>query len=243
MDEQNVVLITGVSSGLGKGLAEIYLQSGWNVLGLSRRTPETLISTPGFVFKGTDLADVSDTEAGIHELTEGVPKLDLVILNAGILGQVRDMRATSLKTLHDIMQTNVWANKIILDALFRAGKEVAQVVAISSGASVNGNRGWAGYAISKASLNMLIQLYAQEEEGTHFTSLAPGLIDTAMQDYLCDEVDAETYVSVKRLKAARGTEDMPDGRAAAEKVQRCIPGLLNMSSGSYADIRKLPFDS
>ena len=42
--------------------------------------------------------------------------------------------------------------------------------------------GWNGYALSKAALNMMMKLYAAERPGTDFSALAPGLVDTAMQE-------------------------------------------------------------
>ena len=90
-----------------------------------------------------------------------------------------------------------------------AGKPVAQIVMIFSGATVLGNRGWPGYGLSKAALNMLAKLYAHDFPDTHISALAPGIIDTAMMEHLCVEADAEAYPALKRLRDARGTPDMP----------------------------------
>ena len=113
------------------------------------------------------------------------------------------------------------------------------MVAISTGASQSGNRGWNGYSLSKAALNMLIQLYAGERPETHFTSFAPGLVDTAMQDYLTNLPRDDRYPPLEILKAAKGTESMPDGETCARKLIEVFPKLLSLASGSYADIRRL----
>ncbi|MFW5816506.1 MAG: alcohol dehydrogenase, partial [Wenzhouxiangella sp.] len=108
------------------------------------------------------------------------------------------------------------------------------------GAAVNMNYGWGGYSLSKAALNNLIQLYAHEMTDTHLSALAPGLVDTAMQDYLCGEVDSEEFPSVQKLKDARGTDHMPDARQAAETILDLLPDLrANQPSGSFVDIRQL----
>ncbi|MBT5707324.1 MAG: SDR family NAD(P)-dependent oxidoreductase, partial [Verrucomicrobia bacterium] len=120
---------------------------------------------------------------------------------------------------------------------------IAQVVAVSSGASVNGNRGWGGYSISKAALNMLVKLYASERQDIHFCALAPGLVDTDMQEHIRTLPDDTPFPSVARLKEASGTDAMPDpqtaGRSFLETVDR-LPGLIE--SGSFADIRKPPLN-
>ena len=86
---------------------------------------------------------------------------------------------------------------------------------------------------------MLIKLYAGERSQTHFTSLAPGLIDTAMQDYLTSLPQDPRYEPLDILKAARGTAMMPDGETCACRLIEAFPELLQAESGNYVDIRKL----
>lgn len=236
MDQQ--VFITGVSSGLGHGLAKVYLEQGATVYGCSRRAPEELIAQ-GLIFQKIDLADAERGPAELAGWLSGVPQFDTVILNAAKLGEIRDMQEAPLSDLRETMEINVWANKWLLDTLFAQGRTVQQVVAISSGASLSGSRGWNGYSLSKAALNMLIQLYAGEQPRTHFTSLAPGLVDTAMQDYLTTLPEDERYQPLAILKAAKGTEQMPDGESCARRLIGAFPQLRQRASGSYADIRKL----
>ena len=170
---QASVLITGTSSGLGEALAETYRDQGARVYGLSRRgSPiqhENLFDTQ------VDIGELDHVKAVLEDLLHDVKKLDLVILNAGILGEIQAMHTLDMDALKQVMDINVWANKVILDYLCEAPIEVDQVVAISSGAAVNGNKGWGAYSLSKAALNMLVKLYAAEYEQIHFCSLAPGL--------------------------------------------------------------------
>lgn len=232
------VCITGVSSGLGGGLAKVYLEQGAEVYGCSRRKPADLVRQ-GLHFASVDLADAVAGSARFAELIDPVTHFDLVILNAGKLGEIRDMEDTPLDDLRETMEINVWANKWLLDSLYAGGRRIDQVVAISSGASQSGSRGWNGYSVSKAALNMLIKLYAGERPETHFTSLAPGLVDTAMQDYLTNLPEDPRYQPLEILKTAKGTDQMPDSDSCARKLIAAFPRLLEIESGSYADIRKL----
>ncbi|MDH3638778.1 MAG: alcohol dehydrogenase, partial [Gammaproteobacteria bacterium] len=97
------------------------------------------------------------------------------------------------------------------------------------------------YSLSKATLNMLAKLYAHEFSDTHIAAFAPGLIDTAMQDYLCDErnVDAQRFPSVTKLRKARGTENMPTPSRAADLIAACLPELKHHPSGVFLDIRSM----
>ncbi len=231
------VFITGISSGLGQSLAAAYLSQGDTVFGLSRRPPTMDFPSEDWSFAAVDLADFEGAKAGTQELLGGVNQLDLIWLNAGVLGELKDMADATIKEMQHTFDVNVWANKVVLDTVFAMGIDVKQVVAMSSGAAVNGNRGWNGYSIAKAALNMLIQLYAAERPGTHFCALAPGLVDTAMQDYICALPPSESRPSVEKLKAARGTEYMPGPDGAVSRILSHMPKIIKLPSGSFADIR------
>lgn len=233
------VLITGNSSGLGHGLTEVYLDKGWEVYGVSRRGCTDL---PGKLKDiRCDLTDYEAVPLALETLLMGIGHLDVVILNAGILGKMQDMADSSLADIQQVMDANVWSNKVLLDWLLKSGIRIDQIVLISSGAAINGNRGWGAYALSKATLNMLTQLYAHEFPHTHLAALAPGLVDTAMQDVLCDpaQVDEQQFPSVAKLRAARETPAMPKPRDAGQLIADAIPGLKQLPSGSFADIRTL----
>jgi NAD(P)-dependent dehydrogenase (short-subunit alcohol dehydrogenase family) len=228
-------LITGTSSGLGHGLAELLLDAGWDVFGCSRRGCDL----PGIRDRSLDLTAYEQLPGALHSLLEDVKNLDLVVLNAGVLGEIRDLNNTPLSDVKKVMEINLWANKAVMDWLHAWHGTVAQVVMISSGASILGNRGWGGYALSKAALNMLAKLYAHEFAATHISALAPGIIDTAMMDYLCEQADPHSFPALQRLRAARGTATMPGPRDAAAKVLSVVPQLRERPSGSFVDIREI----
>jgi NAD(P)-dependent dehydrogenase (short-subunit alcohol dehydrogenase family) len=227
------IFISGISSGLGRALAKHYISNGHKVYGISRRPAGIL----GVEHHCCDLSDFSSIAPTLNSLLKGVDELNLVILNAGILGSIERMAQQNMDELKSIMDVNLWSNKVICDTLLGTYPQMQQLVAISSGAAVNGSMGWGGYSISKAALNMMIKLYASESTQTHFCSLAPGLIDTAMQDQLCDEVDPAKFPSVSRLKSARGTEAMPTPDQAAPMIAKAIDNVKSYDSGSFLDVR------
>lgn len=234
------VLITGNSSGLGRSLTEQYLAHGAHVYGLSRRGCQGLAGRLHDI--RCDLAHLERIPAALDRLLDGVGRLDLVFLNAGVLGEIRELHETAIQDIRQVMEINVWANKVVLDWLLERGIEVGQIVLISSGAAVRGGKGWGAYALSKATLNMLTQLYAHEFPRSHLAAVAPGLVDTAMQDYLCDDktLDGERFPSLQRIRAARGSKAMPQpGEAAARLIAHLDRIRDEVPSGAYVDIRKL----
>lgn len=235
---KKTLFITGHSNGLGRALAREYLARGWAVRALSRRRSGL---AGDLTETCCDLRHLEKIYPAVDELLADVQDIELAILNAGVLGRIRDMTDTALAEIAEVMDINVWANKLILDRLCEPGPQPRQIVLISSGAAVNGNKGWGAYSLSKAALNMLTKLYAQEFSASTLIALAPGLVDTAMQDYLCDpeQVEASRFPSVGKLRAARGTEAMPTPEAAARRIADIIPETMSRPSGQFLDLRDL----
>jgi len=234
------ILITGASAGIGLGLAEAMLARGERVFALQRRS-SPLVGRSGFAEACQDLADFSALPAQLGKLLGGVAELDRIVLNAAVGAEPRDLMDTPLEELRRLMDINTWSNKVLLDAVFRSGVRVKQVIGISSGAAVRGSRGWNGYSLSKAAFAMLIQLYAAERPETHFCSLAPGIVQTRMQDDLL-ALSAEQrrqFPVVERLLAARGTADMPTPEVAAPLLLDAFERALREPSGAFLDLRQL----
>ncbi len=233
------ILITGISRGLGSGLAAYYLDKGHTVYGISRNRNPELENHRSFYYLSLDLGNFKAMERVLPEFLNKVGKLNLAVLNAGILGEIKDMRDTSLEEITSVMDINVWSNKILIDLMYANLKYVSQIVAVSSGAAVFGNRGWNAYSISKAALNMLIKLYAREHEETHFSSIAPGLIDSAMQDYIFSLADDPRFPSLKRLQDEKRSGKMPSSAEAARTLASCVIKAHSEESGSFLDVREM----
>jgi NAD(P)-dependent dehydrogenase (short-subunit alcohol dehydrogenase family) len=156
-----------------------------------------------------------------------------------MLGPIADISETPVQESKRVTDVNVWANKVILDVVFTRKISVRQVVAISSGAASSPKRGWNAYAISKAALNMLIALYAAERPGTHFCALAPGIVDTPMQDQIHGLPSDPRFPSLDTLRVAKGTPIMPNSDTVAPRLIDGIACALNYPSGSFLDIDTL----
>ncbi len=237
----NQTFITGVSSGIGYALAQEFLSRGWRVYGISRRTPAGLGEEDYFTHAAVDLHDHRQTAAALAELLQGIDHLDVAVLNAGVLGQFDDLARVDLEDLKQVMEVNLWANKTVIDALLAGGRTIRQAVAISSGASINGNRGWAGYSLSKAALNVLMKLYAREHGQTHFCAFSPGVIETPLLDKLCGLPSDDRFPSVDAVRGKRNTPEVPTAEEAAGRLIDVFAKLPELvASGDYADIRQLP---
>ena len=215
------VLITGINRGIGAGLVNEYLKRGYEIYAIGRNNPFDNIN-----FFKCDLRAIERIKEAIDNFNT---TFDLVILNAGILGEIKFMKEWSVKELEDIFLVNVWSNKVLIDYLAPISKKI---VAISSGAAVNGNAGWGGYALSKCTLNMMINIYAKEID-TKLYALAPGVIDTDMVRKVISG-DREKFRSLNRVDESKVR--LEEG---VKRLVEAIERLDEYPSGSFLDVRTM----
>ena len=227
------ILITGISSGIGKALAKTYSETGYEIYGLSRTKSDE------YNHVECDLERVYDISYKLSTLLKDVKEIDVVYLNAGVLGDIDYLNKIKLNDLETFFTINTWANKIIIDYMIENNIEVKQVVAISSGASQETYTGWGAYSISKAALNMMMKVYAEEQPDIHFLSLSPGPVDTPMQDYINKNIDGNKFKWKKKFSDMKENNTLPNTTDIANKMCRLLPTLKKYKSGSFLDLRKL----
>ncbi len=227
------VFITGIGSGLGEALTKAYLERGDKVYAIGREFPKQFDHYTNFFFFPYDLSQTFLIKSDLQSFVQH-HSFDIVILNAGILGKIDTLNNVDLASIKEVMELNVWANKELID-LLSSYATVKQVVGISSGAAVNGSKGWGAYSLSKCSLNMLLKVYAKELPNIHFSALAPGIIKTPMTDTIINKVDEQEFPSAKKLKESY----IQTAEEAAKNLLFVMPKLLEHESGSFVDVREM----
>ena len=215
------VLITGISRGIGYGLANYYIENGDEVYAIGRKNP----FDDALRFYRLDVSAYEKIPHAIESLE--IYELDLAILNAGILGEIKEMKYWSVKELQNIFDINVWANKVLIDEL---APFTEKIVVMSSGAAVNGNPGWGGYSLSKCTVNMMVSIYSKEIDSKIY-ALAPGVIDTDMVEKVISG-DHSKFPSLDRVEAGRVS--LEEG---VERIVRTINKLDDFENGSFVDVR------
>jgi len=217
------VLITGINRGIGYGLVKEYLKRGDEVYGIGRSNPFDI------PFYKIDLTNIENLYKAVNAFEVD---FDLVILNAGILGEIKLLKNWSVKELQDIFMVNVWANKVLIDLLSEKSKKI---VLISSGAAVNGNAGWGGYALSKCAVNMMVSIYSKEID-TPIFSVAPGVIETDMVRKVISG-DREKFASLERVE--KGMVELEEG---VKRLIKLFDNLDKFKSGDFIDVRSVEID-
>jgi benzil reductase ((S)-benzoin forming) len=175
-------VITGVSRGIGKALAEHFLSKNHVVIGIGRAHS---IHNPNFHFVELDLLD----SAAIQHLQLPIMQSEEIILinNAGIIGNIERISSMKEDCIGEIMEVNVVAPIKLARKIsqFCGNEKQFTLVNISSGAGKRAIPSWAGYCASKAAIDLFSQTFLLEErelgKSTKVYSIAPGVIDTDMQ--------------------------------------------------------------
>jgi NADP-dependent 3-hydroxy acid dehydrogenase YdfG len=104
--KNKVVAITGVSKGIGKALAEKYLNKGCVVFGLGRNKPS--ITHENFRFLSTDIRNYANVVSSFDKLLDETENnLHILINNAG-LGYFGNVEDYSVEQMHEMIETNVY---------------------------------------------------------------------------------------------------------------------------------------
>lgn len=184
------VLITGANRGLGLGLAREFARRGWAVHAGCRRPDAVpaLKDPPGIRPLVLDVCDESSVRSALAQVVAEGGRLDVVINNAGINPEPRDLGVADVPIgqVAQALEVNLLGALRVLQAavpLLRASAR-PRVVNISSGAGSLAHNSAArpipAYCISKAALNMLTRRAARDLPGITVVSVSPGWVRTDM---------------------------------------------------------------
>jgi len=225
-----LALVTGASRGIGAATAEALATAGAHVILVARSTSaleevEERIHQAGGTATIAPL-DLTDGE-GIGKLAGAVAerwqKLDVLVLNAAMLGSLSPVQDIDPKEYSRLLSLNLLANQALIAAfdplLKRADR--ADVVALTSSVGGEPRAFWGAYGSSKAALETLLGSYADETEYTgrlHVHIVDPGATRTRMRANAFPGEEPESVKPPEVVAEAilqRLTADAPTG----EKVR------------------------
>jgi NAD(P)-dependent dehydrogenase (short-subunit alcohol dehydrogenase family) len=162
------VLITGTTSGLGRGLLEHYARSGVKVIAVNRRRVAELEDRfPSVRFECVDVRSAKDVDALVRGLTASGELPDVFILNAGI-NRLDNDEAFDLSLYREVIDTNLFGVLNFIAPLTEAPAIDVErhVVAISSMVAYAGNPYGLGYQTSKQALTTCFDVWSNMYAGT-----------------------------------------------------------------------------
>lgn len=169
--EGKIALVTGASRGIGAATAQALAAQGAHVI-ITARTAKDLEAVEDLIFAAggsatiapLDLTDGDSIARLAAAVTERWGKLDILVLNAAMLGTLAPVPAIDGAEFARLFTLNVTAQQVLIasfDALLRKS-EAGRVIAITSSVGAAPRAFWGAYGASKAALENLVQSYGDE---------------------------------------------------------------------------------
>lgn len=211
MSENKVAVITGGTRGIGKAIAKIFSQNGYNLVinYVSENTDiesleKEIKNNNEILFVRANVSKFDEAENLIKNAIERFGKIDVLVNNAGI---TRDNLILRMKEedFDSVIATNLKGTfNVTKNAVsYMMKKRTGKIVNISSVVGVSGNAGQCNYAASKAGIIGFTKSIAKElaSRGILANCIAPGFIGTDMTEVLSDAVkeNINNQIPLKRM--------------------------------------------
>jgi len=211
-------LITGASRGLGLALARQLADKEWGLIIDARGKKALELAHEELSKKTRVIAIAGDVTAESHrkkllKAAQELGGLDALVNNASLLGPSPQpaLLHYPLDVLEQVYRANVLAPLAIVQTLHSTLKMDACIINVTSDAGVEAYGGWGGYGSSKAALEHLSHILAEENPSWRVYWVDPGDMRTQMQ------------------QEAFPDEDISDRPLPEESV----PGLLALIDGGF----------
>lgn len=202
--EGRIALITGASRGIGRAVALRFAEEGAHPI-LIARTQAGLEELDDDIRSKTgveatlvpmDLRDFDAIDKIGAAIYERFGRLDAVVANAGLLGVLTPVHMIDPKVWDQVMDVNLkacWRLTRSMDPLLRAS-DSGRAIYVTSSVGHQPRAYWSAYAISKAGLEMMAKIYAEETQNSSIrvNIVNPGATRTGMRAQAMPGEDPET---------------------------------------------------
>ncbi|MFQ5684436.1 MAG: SDR family NAD(P)-dependent oxidoreductase [Candidatus Binatia bacterium] len=257
--KNQLVLITGVSSGIGQRLAIDLARRGATVVGCGRsqeRMQETLSemrhTSPSSSVLVCDVGDSGQVRGMVRKVLSNFRKIDILINNAGF-GLYGSFADSSLDSIEGMLRTNylgtVYCTKEVLPAMIE--RRTGHIVNIASVAGKIGNPNMASYCATKfAMVGLSESLYHELRPlGIHVSVVCPGPVRTKFHlhfdkiapkapAFLVLDTDVVSRKTLQAIERKKFEVVIPVWLAFACFLKGLLPNLFRFFS--YRTLRSRP---
>ncbi len=206
---QKIVLITGASKGIGRYLAEYYIQQGYGVVGCSRGAVD--FAPEGYEHFCVDITNEIEVKKLLSAIRKKYKRLDILINNAGVNLMIAPVLLVPYETAQKTIETNVLGTflmcresvKVMMTASF------GRIINFASMAVRHEVVGESIYTASKAAIISFTRVLAKEVSNYGITCnvIAPAAISTDMMNAV-DQKALEKVLAQNAIKTHGKMEDV-----------------------------------
>lgn len=217
-----MIIVTGISSGIGKATVEFYLHKGEQIVGIGRSNSFT---HPRFKFIKCDFSNLKE----VSKLTFDFNTREKVTLinNAGIIGSINRISEQEISDIESVLTVNAIAPLLLTQKILQSlSLEVPiDIVNISSGAGRRPIASWTSYCASKAAMDMFSQTILLEEQERkrpiRVYSVAPGVVDTNMQENIRN-ANSSTFSSLGSFIDLKKNNELSSPKVVVQKLAHLL---------------------
>tara|TARA_R100000935_G_C2840915_1_gene170926 strand:+ start:2212 stop:3012 length:801 start_codon:yes stop_codon:yes gene_type:complete len=194
--EGKVAIVTGGASGIGNATARLFASQGATIVLAdisenAEKSAERIVSEGGVSL--AHRADTSD-ERSVCEMVQFVKdkfgRLDIFVANAGVSGGFKSVLEQDAADWERILRVNLIGPFLAIKyaAPIMAEQGAGSIICMSSIAALRSGTGGPAYSASKAGVNNLVQVAAQQlsTSNVRVNAICPGLIETEMTRVIFD---------------------------------------------------------
>lgn len=235
-----VVIVTGGSRGIGRGIAEAFVAAGARTFNLDMAGPAGEQPTTAAEHVAVDVTDASSVQAAVAHVVAAAGGVDVLVNNAGInvTGRVEAVSDAQFLRALDVNTVGTWRMcQAVIPSMKARG--FGRILNAASFAAIIPSVGSAAYAASKAAVVSLTRVLASELGPWNITvnAYAPGMIPTAMNGFAeLDEESASGMLDMLSIRRWGTPQDVAHllRFLASEDAGYITGALLDVSGGKFA---------
>ena len=186
--QNKTAIVTGASSGIGLGIAKLFLEEGANVVfsDINEEIGKNIVSELGekASFQKCDVSKSEEVYKLVENTVAKYGKLDVMVNNAGIggLGGILECTDEDWKKVIDINLSGVFYGTSAAAKAMKATQTKGSIINMTSILGIVGFQGAIAYSAAKGGVSNLTRASAQDLalSGIRVNAIAPGFIETNM---------------------------------------------------------------
>jgi NAD(P)-dependent dehydrogenase (short-subunit alcohol dehydrogenase family) len=191
--KDKIAVVTGASRGIGSAVAKRYAQEGAHVIlvartisGLEAVDDEIKAVGGESTLVPCDIRDFDKIDQLGGVIAERFGLVDILLGNAGAFGHLSPMTHIPPEEWQRVIDINLTSNYRLLrsfEPLLKAS-EAGRALFVTSGVAKGVPANWGSYAVSKAALEHMVRIYAEEMKNSPIcvNLIDPGVVKTKMLD-------------------------------------------------------------